>query len=154
MKKISITPLVIFILLSGCASVPSTDTTKANEVKKFKAPQNEYSGVYIYRKDAMLGSALKKDIYIDGKCVGESAPGVFFYSEVDGDREHTIGTESEFSPNNLKIFTEKGKLYFIEQYIKFGFFVGGADLKSVEVQEGKTEVIKTDLAIQGNCSSI
>ena len=35
-------------------------------------------------KDFVAGKALKKDVWIDGKCIGESAPDVFFYTEVEG----------------------------------------------------------------------
>jgi hypothetical protein len=154
MKNKLIISSVILMLLSGCASVPTADVAKTNAVKKFESPKSGNSGIYVYRKDSMVGGALKKDIYIDGKCVGESAPGVFFYSEVKGGQEHTIGTESEFSPNNLTIFTKEGQLYFVEQFIKMGVFVGGADVQSVGEEAGKEEVLKADLAVQGTCSSM
>ncbi len=38
---------------------------------------------------------------------------VFFYEEVVGEEEHTVSTESEFSPNDLLLFVENGKNYFI-----------------------------------------
>ena len=84
--------------------------------------------MYVYRSNNIVGSALKKDIWVDGECLGETARGVFFYKEVDGNKNHTISTESEFSPNHLKIEVQSGKNYFIQQYIKLGFFVGGANL--------------------------
>ncbi|VAX08448.1 FIG00698560: hypothetical protein [hydrothermal vent metagenome] len=99
-----------------------------------------------------MGQALKKDIWIDGKCVGESASDTFFYEEVTGDEEHKISTESEFSPNDLMIKTEIGKNYFIEQYIKFGVFVGGAGLTLVNNEEGMEAVSKLELAKKGTCS--
>ncbi len=107
--------------------------------------------MYIYRSGS-LGGALKKDIWVDGKCIGESAPNVFFYDEVQGDVEHTISTESEFSPNDLRITTVSGRNYFIRQYIKLGVFVGGAGLELVNEEEGKEEVSKLKLAVKGICS--
>jgi hypothetical protein len=55
---------------------------------------------------------LKKDLRIDGRCLGESAPKIFFIEEVAGDQEHTISTESEFSPNVLRLFTVSNRNYF------------------------------------------
>ena len=84
-----------------------------------------------------MGGGLKKDIWVDDKCIGESAPKVFFYEEVKGNAEHKISTESEFSPNDLFLKTESGKNYFIKQYIKLGVFVGGANLKLMNERMGK-----------------
>lgn len=126
-------------------------TEKSDQAKKFAAPSNGNAGLYIYRS-GVVGSALKKDVWVDGKCIGETAPNVFFYNEVTGNAEHKVSTESEFSPNDLMIKTAPGKNYFIQQYIKFGVFVGGAGLEVVEEEKGKAEVAKLQLAKSGTCS--
>lgn len=102
------------------------------------------SGIYIYR-NSFGGQALKKNIYINGELIGESANKVFFYKEVEPG-EQTLSTESEFSENNLKVSTEGGKNYFFEQYIKIGVFVGGAGLKAVSDAEGMKNVQECKLA--------
>ena len=153
MKK-SLAGLISFsLLLSGCASVPMVSDIESNKAKEFRAPTENKAGIYIYRDDSAFGGALKKDVWVNGECVGATAPGIFFYQEVDGGKEHTVSTESEFSPNDLNVSTEDGELYFVQQYIKMGAFVGGADLKQVDQQTGKREVSKLGLAQQGNCSS-
>lgn len=152
MKKLGLA-LAILIGMSGCASVPTADTSQTNQALEFSTPSENMAGIYIYRPDAFVGQALKKDIYLNGECVGETAPGVFFYEEVEGDKEHFIGTESEFSANNLTLYTETGRLYFVEQYIKMGLFVGGANVEIVEEMKGREEVAKTQMAIKGTCTS-
>ena len=138
--------------LTGCASVPTESTEKSDEAKKFATPPSGTAGVYIYRSGG-FGTALKKDIWIDDKCVGESAPNTFFHEVVKGDEEHTVATESEFSPNTLKLKTDSGKNYFIQQYIKMGVFVGGAGLKVIDEEKAKAEILKLKLAKPGTCSS-
>ncbi|WP_445428908.1 DUF2846 domain-containing protein [Alishewanella sp. HL-SH05] len=91
--------------------------------------------MYVHRKGS-LGGALKKDVWINGECIGETAPDIFFYKEVDADREHQIATESEFSPNTLTLKTESGKNYYVLQFIRPGMFVGGAGLKMVDEARG------------------
>jgi hypothetical protein len=91
---------------------------------------------------SFVGKALKKDILVDGKCLGESASDVFFHTEVSGDNEHEVSTESEFSPNTLKLMFDAGKNYFVRQYIKVGAFVGGADLELIPEAQGKEAVAK------------
>lgn len=147
-----IVTLLLTLGFSGCASVPKADQDSSNAVKKINAPQQGNAGIYVYRSASVKGAALKKDIWIDGECLGETSRGVFFYKEVIGNQKHIISTESEFSPNHLELETEAGKHYFIQQYIKMGAFVGGANLKQVDEQTGKKAVNEYTFAQGGNCS--
>jgi hypothetical protein len=150
--KLIIPVVVCLILLVGCATIPMESTEKNEMAKSFNPPTDGNAGLYIYRSGS-FGGILKKDIWVDEKCIGESAPNVFFYEEVQGDEEHKISTESEFSPNDLLLKTDSGNNYFIHQYIKFGVFVGGAGLELVDEETGKKEVEKLDIAKKGICSS-
>ncbi len=147
---------MVFIVVSslffvGCASVPMESPETSAMAKQFNPPSEGKAGIYVYRSGS-FGGALKKDVWINGECIGETAPNVFFYEEVAGDSEHKISTESEFSPNDLSITTETGKHYFVEQFIKMGVFVGGAGVKLVDEEEGKKEVASLDMAKKGKCS--
>lgn len=135
-------------LFAGCASVPMESVEKTMEAQKFNPPGEGMSGLYIYRSGS-FGGALKKDVWIDGKFIGETAPNVFFYEEVEGDKEYKISTESEFSPNDLILKVKSGMLYFIRQYIKIGVFVGGAGLELVDEEEGKKAVRELNMAVKG-----
>lgn len=130
---------------------PADSNLKA---KTFAAPEEGQSGLFIYR-DSFVGKALKKDIYVDGKCLGETADRVFFYTQVMGNQSHKISTESEFSANDLLLDTEAGKNYYVRQYIKMGVFVGGAGLEKVSEDEGQRVISKSvvNLAVEGHCSS-
>jgi hypothetical protein len=150
LKKLAFIVSALF-LLAGCASVPMETESVSVKAKSFNPPTEGNAGLYLYRSSGP-GTALKKDIWVDDKCIGESAPNVFFYEEVKGNEEHKISTESEFSPNDLLLKTESGNNYFIKQYIKFGVFVGGANLELIEEEEGKKDVSKLEMAKKGTCS--
>ena len=150
MKKIA-TLSIITLLFTGCASVPLANQQIGEAAKQFTPPPADKAGLYIYRTGVM-GSSLKKDIKINGNCVGESAPNTFFYQQVPGNQEYTISTESEFSPNDIKLFAKGGNNYFIKQYIKPGLLVGGANLKIVDNVEGQQAIQKLKLAESGKCS--
>lgn len=152
MKKFSALALVAMLALSGCASVDMAPKAESAKAKEFNAPKAGNAGVYIYR-DSFVGKALKKDIWVNGECIGQSAPDVFFYTEVAGGKTHKIETESEFSPNAMDLMTEADKLYFVRQYIKMGAFVGGADLEVIPAEQGKAAVAKLEMAKPGTCSS-
>jgi Protein of unknown function (DUF2846) len=143
--------VIALSFFAGCASVPMASKEESKQAKSFALPSGDNAGVYVYRSGG-LGGALKKDVWIDDKCVGETAPNVFFYELVKGGQEHKISTESEFSPNDLLLKTESGKNYFVNQYMKFGVFVGGANLELVDEDKGKKEVAKLELAKAGTCS--
>ncbi len=153
MKKTLVKMAFLTSLLSGCASVPLESVENSDLVKQFNSPGENKSGIYVYRKDSHFGAALKKDVWIDKECIGETAKGVFFYKEVSGDKDHTISTESEFSPNELIVNMKSGALYFVEQFIKFGAFVGGAGVEQKDTETGKKEIANLKLAKQGKCNN-
>ena len=146
-----LTIILLAMLFTGCASVKMESKDASDKIKKFAPPGEGNSALYIYR-DSTFGGALKKNLLIDGKCVGESAPNVFFYTEVTGGGVHVISTESEFSPNTLALMLDSGKSYFIRQYIKMGIFIGGADLEAMSEDAGKLAISQLQLATGGGCS--
>ncbi|WP_263769459.1 DUF2846 domain-containing protein [Propionivibrio soli] len=151
MKIVSVFALTAALLISGCASVDMATKAESAKAKEFNPPSDGKAGVYVYR-DSFVGKALKKDVWVDGVCIGETAPDVFFYTEVAGGKNHKLDTESEFSPNTLELMFETGKNYFIRQFIKLGVFVGGAGLEQVPEDEGKVAVAKLEMAKPGSCS--
>jgi hypothetical protein len=153
MKKLLLATIIATASLAGCSSVPMESQEIANAAKEFNAPAKNTAGIYVYRKDKFVGAALKKDVWIGKDCVGQTAKGVFFYKEVPGSEKLEISTESEFSPNMLTINAKNGELYFVEQFIKIGAFVGGADLALAHADTGKSEVQRLGMAKGGNCSS-
>ena len=152
MKIVSVIALAATLLMAGCASVDMASKAESAKAKEFNPPSQGNAGIYVYR-DSFVGKALKKDVWIDGKCIGESAPDVFFYTEVAGGNNHKIDTESEFSPNTLELVFEAGKNYFIRQFIKMGVFVGGAGLEQIPEEQGKIAVAKLEMAKPGKCSA-
>jgi Protein of unknown function (DUF2846) len=152
MKFVSIFVLTASLLITGCASVGMATKEESAKAKEFNQPSPGNAGVYIYR-NSFVGKALKKDILIDGKCIGESAPDVFFYAEVEGGKTYKIDTESEFSPNTLELLMAAGKNYFVRQFIKMGVFVGGAGLEQVSDEQGKKDITPLEMAKPGKCSA-
>ena len=138
-----------FFLLAGCATVPLEEAEKSTRAKQFNPPRNNMAGIYVYRDNTIVGAALKKRIWIDNECIGQSAKGIFFYHEVKGDGRHKISTQSEFSPNDLFLDTVRGNLYFVRQYMKLGLLVGGAGLEQQTTEAGKAAVSQLDMAKKG-----
>ncbi|MBT6601125.1 MAG: DUF2846 domain-containing protein [Nitrospina sp.] len=129
--------------------------------KKFNPPSEGRAGLYIFRKTNLVGGADPKDVWIDGKCIGETVPSVFFYKEVEGDKGHNVfyqpsdykenPTETYLKtygpPKGLTIQVKSGMNYFIHQYINFG----DHNFVLVDEEQGKEEVSKLDMAKKGGC---
>ena len=151
-KLVLLASVLSVALFSGCSTVPLEPKEVANQAKSFNAPSEGNAGLYVYR-DSFVGQALKKDVFIDDKCLGETANGVFFYQSVEGDKEHKVSTESEFSANEISLKTNSGKNYYVRQYIKLGVFVGGAGVEGVDEKEAQKLISKLDMAKKGICGS-
>lgn len=152
MKFLSVLVVAASVFMTGCASVNMASKEESAKAKEFAKPSAGNAGLYVYR-NSFVGKALKKDVWIDGKCIGESAPDVFFYTEVPAGKTYKLDTESEFSPNTLVLPVAAEQLYFIRQYIKMGVFVGGAGLELIPEEQGKKDVAQLDMAKPGKCSS-
>lgn len=152
MKFITSTTLATVLLVSGCASVTMAPKVESAKAKEFNSPGQGNAGLYIYRNN-FLGRAIKRDLWLDGKCVGESVPDVFFYQRVVGDKKYQIATESEFSPNTIEATLDSNKNYYFRQYIKTGLFVAGAGIEQVSEEQGKKDVSALEMASPGKCTS-
>ena len=138
--------VAIFILV-GCASKSNYAPKEVSDnAKLFNKPSDGKTGIYIYRI-VSPGGQFEMDLFIDDKFIASSYSNMFYYLEVDGDKEYKISTESEFSPNDLLLKTEKNKLYFIKQYIKMGVFVGGANLEVVDEEVGKKAILNPSMEL-------
>ena len=131
-------------IVGGCASVPM-DTPQADAaLKRFDAPTGDQAGLYIYR-DSFVGQALKKTVTFDGVAIGETANRTYFHRFVSPGK-HVLGTESEFSDNNIDLVAVAGQNYYVRQSIKMGVFVGGAKLEVIPPATAQAHLRKCELA--------
>jgi len=64
MKKVLLATIVSSVILSGCSSVPMESKELTKSAQSFGTPSADNSGIYIYRKNSMVGAALKKDVLL------------------------------------------------------------------------------------------
>ncbi len=128
--------------LVGCASVPMGDPKKDAELKSFSA-KPAVAGLYVYRNESM-GAAVRMDVEVDGKPLGQTAAKTYFYTEL-APGKHTIISKAE-NTDNLEIDTVAGKLYYVWQEVKMGVLYARTKLHLVSEEEGKKGVMETQLA--------
>jgi len=135
----------MLIMATGCATVPLAPVEMDTASKRFDPPSEGTAGVYIYRRWWGAGTILKRELRINGKSLGKTAPGVYFHVEVDPGT-HTLATEGEFDFNTLRFTADEGSLYFFTQVITPGIFVGSSVVMSVAEDTGKVEVLSSKQA--------
>ena len=131
------------------ASVPMESAQITKVAKQFDPPSDGRAGLYIYRNTS-LGGAHKINVWVDGRCIGSTAPYIFFYEEVEGGKSHKVSSARDgIGRNDLLIKVKSGMHYFIQQNINFWSF--GVEL--VDEEQGKEVVSKLDMATKGTCGS-
>ncbi|MDO5288742.1 MAG: DUF2846 domain-containing protein [Pseudomonadota bacterium] len=151
MKK-SIALLACAAVLTGCASVDMASQQASDSAKAFSKPAAGKSGLYVYR-DSALGGMVTKDLFVNGECLGKSAPNVFFYKELKAGQKYKISTESQFSPNSIELTAVPGQNHFVRQYITMGLVAGGANLEVVPEATAKAAIAKLKMAAPGTCGN-
>ncbi|MED5619859.1 DUF2846 domain-containing protein [Ideonella sp. BN130291] len=141
MKKI-LAPIVIALALTGCASVPMGDPKQDAALKTFQVPADK-AGIYVYRNETM-GAAVKMEVAIDGKPIGDTGANTYLYKEV-APGKHTISSKAE-NTETLDVDLKPGTLAFVWQEVKMGVMSARNKLHLVSEQVGKKGVAETKLA--------
>lgn len=87
MKTISEFLLAATMVVSGCATVEMEPPSSSAKPKEFKAPSQGKAGLYIYR-DSWMGKMLKKDLWINGKCLASSISLCLLHLKMQTLQEH------------------------------------------------------------------
>ena len=141
MKRMFIAAVLASSLV-GCASVPMGDAKQDAALKTFSVPADK-AGVYIYRNESM-GAAVKMDVEVDGKVIGQTAANTYLYKEV-APGKHTVSSKAE-NTDTIEIDAKPGTLTYIWQEVKMGLMYARTKLNLVGEAEGKKGVLETKLA--------
>lgn len=118
------------------------DAKRDAALKTFTA-KPEVAGIYVYRNESM-GAAVKMDVIVDGKNLGETAAKTYFYTEV-APGKHTVASKAE-NTDTLELNTVAGKLYYVWQEVKMGVLYARTKLHLVGEEDGRKGVQETQLA--------
>lgn len=132
----------IALSLVGCASVNMGDAKQDASAKKFTAPKDN-TAVYIYRNESM-GAAVKMDVELDGKPIGQTAAKTYLYKEV-APGKHTLSSKAE-NTDSLEIDAKPGALLYIWQEVKMGVLYARTKLHLVDTAQGQKGVLESKLA--------
>lgn len=136
--KLSIVALLTTVaLLTGCAASGPKMTEMASSIPALK---NDQGRVFFYRTSSMLGAALQPSINMDGRVVGESKPGGFFYVDT-AVGSHEAMTTTEVS-NKVSFVLAPGEVKYVRTAATMGLMVGHITPTLVGADEAKAELAK------------
>lgn len=135
-KIVIIATLGYVALLSGCASVPMASVEEDAKAKTFAVAPGK-ANIYVYRNEN-FGAAVKLNVEMDGKVVGQTAAKTYFALEVEPGT-HTLTTRSE-NVSTVDLVAEVGKNYFVWQEVKMGMLSPRSKMQIVEEEKGKAAV--------------
>ena len=126
--------LVVSLVVSGCASGPK----HAEVASSIPALRSDEGRIYFYRSNSMVGAAVQPNISLNGKVVGESKPGGFFFVDAKaGPIEVSTSTEVE---KKLTFTLEPRQTRYVRTVVGFGVFVGRIYPELVAPAEGEAEL--------------
>lgn len=108
---------LLMLSLSACAS-----SNKFTDMKPSLAPQNQEMGRIFFYRPVTSGSALRPDILVNGKRVGQSVAWEFFHlDQPPGKYEVVTRTNVE---RKVGFVLEKGQTRYIRFSANMGFLIG------------------------------
>jgi hypothetical protein len=128
--------IVAVALSTGCASVQMASADRDTAAKSF-ATKADKANIYVYRNESM-GAAVKMDVTLDGKALGQTAAKTYFKVEVPAG-EHTLISKAE-NDSVLAVKADAGKNYFVWQEVKMGVLYARSALQLVDEAAGKAAV--------------
>lgn len=142
MKKLLLAATMV-ALLAGCASVPMGDPARDTQLKSFQAVPGQVA-VYVFRNESM-GGAVKMDVIVNGRNIGETAANTFLFAEVPPGKV-TVASKAE-NTDTVEFEAKAGDIVYVWQEVKMGLMFARTKLHVVPAEQGQKGVRETKLAV-------
>lgn len=136
MRLVKIALIAITLALgAGCAATGPKYSEMAASIPSLAADKGR---IYFFRPDTMLGAAVTSDIRLNGKVIGKSERGSFFFvDEAPGNMTVSTSTETE---KQLTFKLATGETKYVKTTVSFGVLVGRINSELVSGTEAKAEI--------------
>lgn len=134
--------LAVSLALGGCASTPRASADLDARAKRFEAPPEGPSRLYIYRNE-LLGMLAGLDLTVDGQAAGTTKGKTYVIADVPAGA-HTVASEGE-NTSTLNVNAQAGQSVFIWQEVKMGAFRARSQLALATPEQGRAGVLESEL---------
>src|SRR5215831_5378834 len=139
----TVVAFVAVAVLAGCAAEGPLHKEVAASIPTVPAGKGR---VYFYRPDTMFGAAITSDITMNGRVVGKSERGSFFFvDENPGNCTALASTEVE---RQVTFTLAAGETKYIKSSVSMGLMVGRVNLELVSPSDANNDL--TELHYTGN----
>lgn len=144
-----------FVMFAGCRHVPMVSQVEDASSKQFKLPSPNMAGIYLFRDSGWTGKSQVKSVWLDGQLLGGLPNATYFSLEI-APGAHTLSTQAEPGPNDLRFNVGAGRNYYFSEVfnrkvpvvgVVVGPFVSVATFEMVSEQEGRSAVLKCQQAV-------
>jgi hypothetical protein len=135
MKISTLGAVLVLAALTGCAASGPKFSAQESGTPRLSADKGR---VYFYRPSGMMGAGLQPEILLDGKMVGKSQPGGYFYVDADAG-SHEAQTSTEVT-NKLSFVVDKGEVKYVRTKVSMGVLVGHVTPELVGKDEARAEI--------------
>ena len=126
--------VALSILMAACATGPKLGEMKST-IPMLKSTEGR---IYFYRNASMFGAAIQPTIMLNGKVVGDSKPGGFFFvDQAPGPMEVATTTEVE---KKLTFTLEPSQTRYVRTIVGFGVIAGRVYPELVDNATGEKEL--------------
>lgn len=127
--------LAVAFMFAGCAASGPLYKDVAASIPPIPSDKGR---IFFYRPDSIVGGAVTSDIKLNGRVVGRSERGGFFYvDEAPGNFTVLTSTEVEKS---LTFTLGRGERKFVRTIVSMGALVGRIQAELVNASEAKAEI--------------
>lgn len=122
-------------LLVGCAATGPRYTEVAASIPSVPASKGR---IYFFRPDTMFGAVVTSDINLNGKVVGKSERGGFFFVDQNPGK-CTVATSTEVE-KQLTFVLEPGQTKYVRTSVSLGLMAGRINAELVAPDAAKAEI--------------
>lgn len=147
-RLLSLALIIVMVGFAGCASGPKY-TAIANQIPAIPPGDGR---MFFYRDSSYVGSLIKPDVDLDGRKIGKSSPGGFFFIDrPPGSYVVSTSTEEEYK---LMIEVQAARTIYVRTKIAWGVWVGRVRPVLEDEQEAMKTLLKSkyigyDVALGG-----
>ena len=135
MKVSRLGTIALFLALTGCAASGPKFAAQEASMPTMNADEGR---IYFYRPNSMVGAAVQPEVLLDGKPVGRSQPGGYFY--VDASPGTHEAQDSTQATDKLRFVVDKGEVKYVRTRVSMGLMVGRVIPELVSADEARKEL--------------
>lgn len=135
--------LIIALLAIAHNCLGQGTLAQKDSIAKLLVPIEDKAIVYIIRPTT-FGAIIRMNVECDSVHIGSTTAKRYIYTALSPGK-HTLFSRSE-NKSTLEVELEAGKIYYINQQVKMGFFIAETGLMLLNEEDGKKYLNKCKLS--------